>query len=427
MAAFAGSAIFGSGLGPLCSSLIAQHFNWRWVFYAQTISCGILILLVALFFKETRSTVLLSRRARLLNKWYERRERAGLIGFRYDEHGVVSTERIRWKVKADEERETLAKMVRISVTRPFHLLITEPVVFFFALWQTFSWSVLFLTFGCIPLVFSDNHHFDIEQSGAVFTAICVGSIVATFISIYLERFAKSYGKRSNTPEGRLCFSCIMSIFLPVGLFWFGWTSFPSIHWIVPTVAVGCATMGIFSIYLAGFNYLADTYHRYASSALAAQSFARNIVGGVFPVITGAMVTNMGFPAAASLLGGLGALLTIVPWVLIFYGPRIRARSKFASVRNCLTSLSKYCTDHIAGTRQLAAHRSMICREDKDSFIDTRGKSKERANQVRLEAFYTFMLSCRIKTPHVLHVSDIATPNGEIRSRWNEIPTHSRAE
>ena len=33
-------------------------------------------------------------------------------------------------------------------------------------------------------------------------------------------------------------------------------------------------MGIFSIYLAVFNYLADTYHRYASSALAAQSFCK---------------------------------------------------------------------------------------------------------------------------------------------------------
>lgn len=59
--------------------------------------------------------------------------------------------------------------------------------------------------------------------------------------------------------------------MPAGLFWFGWTSFPSIPWIVPSLAVGCATMGIFSIYLAVFNYLADTYHRYASSALAAQS------------------------------------------------------------------------------------------------------------------------------------------------------------
>jgi hypothetical protein len=65
-----------------------------------------------------------------------------------------------------------------------------------------------------------------------------------------------------------------------------------------------------------------------------------------------MFNNLGFPAASSLLGGIvsyivircfksliflqGALLTIVPWVLVFYGPKIRARSKFASV--CLSSL-----------------------------------------------------------------------------------------
>jgi hypothetical protein len=110
----------------------------------------------------------------------------------------------------------------------------------------------------------------------------------------------------------------------------GWTSFPSIPWIVPTLAVGCATMGIFSIYLAVFNYLADTYHRYASSALAAQSFCRNMLAGVFPLVTKQMFTKMTFQGAGSFLGGFAALLTIVPWVLIFFGPKIRGRSKFAS-------------------------------------------------------------------------------------------------
>ena len=109
---------------------------------------------------------------------------------------------------------------------------------------------------------------------------------------------------SSTPEGRLYFSCIESALLPIGLFWFGWTSFPSIHWIVPTLAIGCATMGIFSIYLAVFNYLADTYHRYASSALAAQSFCRNMLGGVFPLVTGAMFHRMTFAGASSFLGGV---------------------------------------------------------------------------------------------------------------------------
>ena len=89
-------------------------------------------------------------------------------------------------------------------------------------------------------------------------------------------------------------------------------------------------MGIYSIYLATFNYLADSYHRYASSALAAQSFCRNVLGGIFPLIATIMFNNITFQGAASLLGGIGALLTIVPWVLTIYGPTIRLRSKFAS-------------------------------------------------------------------------------------------------
>lgn len=106
-------------------------------------------------------------------------------------------------------------------------------------------------------------------------AMCVGVILITLISIWQEKLAARFGKVSSSAEGRLYFVCFASILLPVGLFWFGWTSFPSVHWIVPSIAVGCATMGIFSIYLATFNYLADTYHRYASSAIAAQSCCKS--------------------------------------------------------------------------------------------------------------------------------------------------------
>ena len=156
-------------------------------------------------------------------------------------------------------------------------------------------------------------------------------MLSVVLSIYQEKVAKRYGKLPASPESRLYFSCFESALMPIGLFWFGWTSFPSIHWIAPTLAIGCATMGIFSVYLAVFNYLADTYHRYASSALAAQSFSRNMFGGIFPLITTAMFTRLGFAGASSLLGGAGALLTLIPWILVFYGPQIRARSKFASV------------------------------------------------------------------------------------------------
>ena len=43
-----------------------------------------------------------------------------------------------------------------------------------------------------------------------------------------------------------------------------------------------------------------------------------------------MFRKLGFGPAGSLLGGVSAVLTVVPWVLVFFGERIRARSKVAS-------------------------------------------------------------------------------------------------
>lgn len=127
MALFAGAALFGTGLGPLCSGFIAQHVSWRWVFYVHVVYCSILILAASIFFKETRGSVLLSRRAKLLNSWYEAREKVGLVGLEtvLDGEGTKQSQRIRWKVKSDEERETLAKMIGISVYRPFRRLYTS--------------------------------------------------------------------------------------------------------------------------------------------------------------------------------------------------------------------------------------------------------------------------------------------------------------
>lgn len=141
MALFSGGALFGTGLGPLVSGFIAQNVHWRWVFWVQVITCGILVAAVTIFFKETRGSILLSKKARCLNKWYEAREEAGFVGFDmqvFPGSEKTESQRIRWKVKSDEERESISKMIGISVYRPFHLLVTEPVVFFFSLVRSTS-------------------------------------------------------------------------------------------------------------------------------------------------------------------------------------------------------------------------------------------------------------------------------------------------
>lgn len=309
MTLFTSGALTGTGLGPLVSGFIAQHTTWRWIFYLQVIIDGFLMILIVFFFKETRGSVLLSRKAQKLNQYYDALEAAGYYGVIIDDESASSSSssssggdpekqqhhpqrsiiRIRWKVLADEERSSLTTMLKISLFRPITMLFTEPVVFFFSLWISFSWAVLYLSLAAVPLIFTSTYNFSQQQTGAVFSATCISSILFTVVAIYQETWLTPHlpahhQKIFETPEGRLYFACAESALLPLGCIWFAVTgAYPQIPWIVPTLGLACATIGIFSIYLAVFNYLADSYHRYASSALAAQSFCRNLMGGSFPL------------------------------------------------------------------------------------------------------------------------------------------------
>lgn len=462
MALFSGSVLVGTGAGPLVAAVIAHRLGegrhlgehlgnaapWKWVFWHQVIAGAVVMLALVVLFRESRGSVLLSRKARALNKWYEKLEAEGYYGVWLNpepgesltaltEQAVSSSSgdfyaerrenptdeekglpvhqepgsetsspspsqvvleaapatwplrRIRWLVKEDEERSSVTKMITISVYRPFLLLCTESVIFFFSLWVAFAWGVLYLTFASIPITFQRQYNWSIEQAGYVFTAMMVGAVLATIIGIWQEKLLhhpywaaqppssvsdlggtgatpaattsdSSDGEAplpggfkhppsgtdeearggpfwhfirrrfpADAPESRLYFTLVTSTFLPAGLFLFGFTARPDTHWIAPSIGIALATMGILSIYLAVFNYFADTYGKFASSALAAQSFCRNILGGVFPLVTGALFRNLGEARAGGLLGAIATALTAVPWVLVFFGERIRARSPFA--------------------------------------------------------------------------------------------------
>jgi MFS family permease len=79
MALYSGSALAGTGLGPMVSGFIAEHLAWRWVFYMQIIVFGVVVAMVIIFFKETRGSVLLSRKAKALNAYLEKLESAGVF------------------------------------------------------------------------------------------------------------------------------------------------------------------------------------------------------------------------------------------------------------------------------------------------------------------------------------------------------------
>ncbi|KAI1289061.1 MFS general substrate transporter [Xylaria venustula] len=302
MAIFTGAALLGTGIGPLVSGVITEHISWRWIYYVQAISCGVVVLALFAFFPETRGSVLLSQKAKALNSWSE-------------------------SVLEDENRKSTALMIKTALVRPLHLLFTESVVFWFSLWMSFAWSILYLSFELVPLIFERAYQFSAQGSGLVFAATAVASerIVTSPTSWFSNLALK------GQPEARLVFACVQSLLLPAGLFWLGATARPSIIYVVPTLSIASITLGIFSVYLAVFNYLADSYHAYASSAIAAQSFTRNVFAAFLPLAAKPLLdSKLRILGTGSLLGGIGLLLSIVPWVLVLWGPQIRDRSRFAS-------------------------------------------------------------------------------------------------
>ncbi|KAK1987709.1 major facilitator superfamily domain-containing protein [Colletotrichum cereale] len=342
MALYSLTIMVGTGLGPMVSGFIVDSLDWRWIFYLQMITVGSTTLAISFFFDETRSNVVLRRKCAALNVHFEdiplqrvspQRNVSGTLLERDTQPPSVDLpqQTVRVQFQAHLEGPALdMSIIWRSFSFPLKLLFTESVVFWFSAWVSFAWAILYMQFNSIGLAFRSVHGFSSTQVGGVYAAVLVGSVIGATVTIFQDPvFRRLMPRRMATPEGRLYSACVESLFLPVGLLWFGWGSSPDVHWAVPALAIVAVTVGIFTVYLAVFNYLADVYHQYASSALAAQSMCRNLLAGVFPLFTNVMFQRLGYGVAGSLLGGIGLLLSLVPWLLCIYGERIRARSPFA--------------------------------------------------------------------------------------------------
>lgn len=316
MALFSSVTLYGTCFGSIVSAYtsVNPRLGWRWVFWLQLILNAVLFLVLCVVLKETRGSVLLSRRAARL-----RRE----------------TGDARYVARADLERASLTVLVKQSLTRPFRFLLTEPTIIAFSLWVSFCWGVLYLFLVAIPIVFGGVYGYDKATSSLGFLAMAVGATVGVIATPFLDRLyvnsatasPKAHGR--PRPEARLYGSMVGSVLFSVGMFLFGWLAYPGIHWVGVCVGIALASFGIFTIYLAVFNYLADNYGAFASSALAAQSFMRNMFASFFPLFSHQMYDGLGIHWASSLLGFVGFALTAVPYVLFFHGPRIRQASRFA--------------------------------------------------------------------------------------------------
>ena len=122
-----------------------------------------------------------------------------------------------------------------------------------------------------------------------------------------------------------------SIILPIGLFWFAWSSHPSTHWSAQVISGIFIGLGIILIFMSGVVYMVDVYMLNANSAIAINTFLRSAVAAGFPLFATYMYEGLGVDWATSLLGFVCVALIPFPLIFWFYGRRIRGLSKFAFV------------------------------------------------------------------------------------------------
>ncbi|KIY53422.1 MFS general substrate transporter [Fistulina hepatica ATCC 64428] len=304
----------GPALGPIVAGYLSvAGVSWRWLFWILTILAGVMWLLIVFTLPETYAPVLLVKKARRLRK---------------------ETGDERYYAQFERNKLKFTKRLEGILARPFRMLLCEPMLLAVTVYMSFVYGCLYLLFEAYPIVFTEGHGLNEGASGLMFLPIVLGGVTSVTLYILLinpryERESERLAPLPVPPEFRLEITVIASPLFAAAFFWFGWTSFPSISYWAPMMAGYLLGAALLLIFLSLTNYIIDVYLYMAASALAANTVVRFVFGAAFPLFSTQMYNALGPRWASSLIGFVALAMVPIPFVLIKFGPILRARSKYA--------------------------------------------------------------------------------------------------
>ena len=310
---YRGLTLEGPALGPSIGGFLGSAAGWRWVegFLAScTVVCWILMTVLV---PETYAPVLLRKRAEKLTK---------LTGKYYGS-----------KTDLEKGKITLTKRLQTALSRPWILLVHEPIVLLFTFYAAIVYGTLYMLFGAFPVVYEQGRGWSAGQGGLPFLGVMVGIFIGTGYAVFdNKRFVRVQERHNGfaPPEARLPLCMVSSVALPIGMFWFAFSNSPSTHWIASVAAMVPFGFGIMLIYLGIVNYLLDAYTIYAASVLAGMSIIRYMFGAIFPLFTTPMYRALGIHWASSIPAFVSVACLPIPFLFYKYGPVIRTRCKYAA-------------------------------------------------------------------------------------------------
>ncbi|KAL2889831.1 major facilitator superfamily transporter multidrug resistance [Ceratocystis lukuohia] len=298
----------GPSTGPLIGGFLYQYLGWRMAAWIVMGANGVAVICL-LTLKETYAPAILKRKTAQMRK---------------------EMDDPRYWCKYDQRVSTI-HLLKLNLSRPFVLSATEPILWFFNIWISLIYGILYLCFVAYPIVFRQYRGWDAAHTGMSFLGIASGVMIVIACEPVFRRIINSQPKDRVTgrtvPEATAVVMTIGAFLTPIGQLAFSWTCLPvSIHWALPICSGIIFGAGNTISFIYGLNYIANAYGIFAASALAGNAVIRSVFGGTLPLIGPIMYEKLTPQWAGTLLGLLEVALIPIPIVFWRYGARIRAKS-----------------------------------------------------------------------------------------------------
>lgn len=311
MTVYCVAPFLGPVLGPVMGGFISENVGWRWVQGVCTIFIGVIGILGVIFIPETYGPVLLQKRARHLTKM----------------NGKIYISVLEKSQGTKKPSEVFTR----ALFRPWIFLFLEPIVLIASIYMAIIYGTVYMFMGAMPIVYNEDRDWSEGIGGLSFLGIAVGVIFGLICAIWDNntRYTKLILTKSATAESRLPPAIIGAVALPIGMFAFAWTNYPSIHWSVSIILSAPFGFGCVLVLLPIINYLIDSYTIYAASVLAAAAIFRSIVGAVFPLFTTQMYHNLGIHWLSSIPAFMTLICVPFPLIMYRYGMQVRMKCKYS--------------------------------------------------------------------------------------------------
>ncbi|KAM5436020.1 hypothetical protein McanMca71_000231 [Microsporum canis] len=311
IAAWALGPLLGPVIGPVAGGFLTEALGWRWTFWVLSIAAGAVTINTFIWLNESYHPTILARKTKRL---------------------IKETGNTNLKSALDSGLQPKELFIR-SIIRPTKMLLFSPIVFLLSLYAAVVYGYLYLLFTTISGVFIGKYHFTQGTVGLSFLGVGIGCLLGLgILGAMSDRLLKSLAAKNGgvmKPEYRLPPLIPGSLFVPIGLFWYGWTAEKGVHYMIPIVGTAFVGIGMIFTFMTISTYLVDAFTLHSASALAANTVLRSIFGAVLPLCGQRMYRALGLGWGNSLLGFVALALAPLPVVFYVYGERIRTSKRFA--------------------------------------------------------------------------------------------------